>query len=61
MAEFIDFEADASEDDLDDAEGFEMEVDNPTFIDDSEQENDSSDNWGLLAQTGSGFFKFLTT
>ena len=39
MAEFIDFQADAS-DDLDDAEDFEMEVDDPTFIDNSEQEND---------------------
>ena len=50
MAEFIDFEADAS-DDLDDAEDFEMEVDDPTFIDNSEQENDDHSFYRFHNQT----------
>ena len=42
MAEFIDFEADAS--DLSDNENTEMEVDNPTLIDDADdyENNDPS-------------------
>ena len=51
MAEFIDFEADTSSDDLDDAEDFEMEIDNPTFIDDSEQENDDHSFFRFHNQT----------
>ena len=51
MAEFIDFEVVASGDDLDDAEDFEMEVDNPTFIDDAEQENDDHSFYRFHDQT----------
>ena len=42
MADFIDFEADAS--DLSDDENFEMEVDSPTLVDDADekQSNDPS-------------------
>ena len=40
MAEFIDLEADGS--DASDAEDFEMDADDPTLIDESEQENDLS-------------------
>ena len=39
MAEFIDFEAETS--DVSDAEDFEMEVDNPTLIDDAEEQENN--------------------
>ena len=50
MAEFINFETDAS-DDLDDAEDFEMEIDDPTSVDNSEQENDDHSFYRFHNQT----------
>ena len=50
MADFIDFEADAS--DLSDGENFEMEVDNPTLIDDAEeQQNNDPSFFSFFNQT----------
>ena len=50
MADFIDFEADAS--DLSDEENFEMEVDNPTLIDDAdEQPNNNPSFFRFFNQT----------
>ena len=51
MAEFINFKAKASDDDLDDTKDLEMEVDNPTFIYDAEQENDDHSFYRFHNQT----------